>query len=88
MKQLEERHFQSDENKIFIRKSDNIKFGTDMYLALNDSIENYEEVDMSEEDKEWFKNLQEERNKVFKEMEEKFLHVIKGQRLKHGRSKK
>ena len=53
MKQLEERHYQSDENKIFIRKSDNLKFGTDMYLALNDSIENYDEVDMTEEDKEY-----------------------------------
>jgi hypothetical protein len=72
MKQLEERHFQSDENKIFIRKSDNLKFGTDMYLALNDSIENYDEVDMTEEDKEWFRNLQEEHDRMFKEKEERF----------------
>lgn len=72
MKQLEEKHFQADENKIFIRKSDNIRFGTDMYLALNDSIENYDEVDMTEEDKEWFRNLQEEHDRMFREKEEKF----------------
>lgn len=71
MKQLEERHYQSDENKIFIRKSDNLKFGTDMYLALNDSIENYDEVDMTEEDMEWFRNLQEEHDRMFKEKEER-----------------
>lgn len=75
MKQLEERHFQSDDNKIFLRKSDNVKFGTDMYLAANDSIENYDEIDMDEEDKEWFKNLQEEHNKLKMEMEDKFNNI-------------
>lgn len=72
MKQLEEGHFQTDENKIFVRTSDGIKFGTDMYLATNDSIENYDEVVITEKDKELLKNLQEEHNRMHIEMEEKF----------------
>lgn len=51
MKQLEDRHYIVDENKIFIRISDSIKFGTEIYLAVNDSIDNYKEEDITDEDR-------------------------------------
>ena len=36
----------ADEGKTFIRKIDNIDFGSEIYLGINDSIENYVEVSL------------------------------------------
>lgn len=50
-------HFIAEENKIFIYKENNIKAGTDIYLSTEDSIENYVEQDMDDDDKAWFESL-------------------------------
>lgn len=39
----------ADEGKTFIRKSDGFVMGTGIDLGVNDSILNYEEVDLTEE---------------------------------------
>ena len=72
MTHLEDRHYTSDENKVFVRISDGTRMGTDMYLGAIDNIENYTEEDMTEEEVTFFENLKKEEEERFKEMEEKF----------------
>ena len=52
MKTKDNINYFCDENKVFIRKSDNFIMGTGLSLGENDSIDNYEEVDKPEDYKE------------------------------------
>lgn len=38
------RHYTADEGKTFIRKADGLDMGDELWLGVNDNIENYEEV--------------------------------------------
>lgn len=49
MKQHNEHYFTADEGKTIVRKSDQFVMGTGIDLGVNDSIENYEEVELTEE---------------------------------------
>lgn len=49
MKSLNERHYLSDDGKLFINKETQEIFGWGICLGDNDSIENYEEVDCPEQ---------------------------------------
>lgn len=37
-------YYQADEGKTFIRKADGFDMGEEIWLGVNDSIKNYEEV--------------------------------------------
>ena len=49
MKQIDERNYLSDEGKVFIQKETDIICGWGICLGLNDSIQNYEEIDCPEQ---------------------------------------
>lgn len=51
MKQIDEINYLSDEGKVFVQKETGIIYGWGISLGLNDSIDNYEEVDCPEEHK-------------------------------------
>lgn len=51
MKQIDEMNYLSDEGKVFVQKETGIIYGLGISLGLNDSIDNYEEVDCPEEHK-------------------------------------
>ena len=51
MKQIDEINYLSDEGKVFIQKETGIICGWGISLGLNDSIDNYEEIDCPEEHK-------------------------------------
>lgn len=51
MKQICETNYLSDEGKIFMQKETGIIYGWGISLGLNDSIDNYEEIDCPEEHK-------------------------------------
>lgn len=40
----------TDEGKTFIRKSDNFDMGEEIWLGVNDTIENYEEKEVNYDD--------------------------------------
>lgn len=56
----------ADEGKTFARKIDNIYFGWIISLGEGDSIDNYEEVDMNEQDLALKKLMEEEQERMFK----------------------
>lgn len=41
-------HWIADENKTFIRKADGFDMGEEIWLGVEDSIENYEEIAISQ----------------------------------------
>lgn len=45
-------NWMADENKTFIRKIDNFNMGEDIWLGVNDSIDNYESVKIENYDDE------------------------------------
>ena len=45
MKQIDEMNYLSDEGKVFVQKETGIIYGWGISLGLEDSIDNYEEVD-------------------------------------------
>lgn len=49
MKQIDEMNYLSDEGKVFKHKTNGIIYGWGISLGLEDSINNYEEVDCPEE---------------------------------------
>lgn len=49
MKQIDEINYLSDEGKVFVQKETGIIYGWGISLGLNDSIDNYEEIDCPEE---------------------------------------
>lgn len=49
MKQINETNYLSDEGMVFRRKETGIIYGWGISLGLNDTIDNYEEVDCPEE---------------------------------------
>lgn len=49
MKQIDEMNYLSDEGKVFVQKETGIIYGWGISLGLNDSIDNYEEIDCPEE---------------------------------------
>ena len=51
MKQIDEINYLSDEGKVFVQKETGIIYGWGISLGLNDSIDNYEEIDCPEEHK-------------------------------------
>lgn len=44
-------HWTADNGKTFVNKETGNRIGWDMYLATYDSIENYEEKDMTDDEK-------------------------------------
>lgn len=51
MKQLNEKNYLSDDGKVFVQKETGIIYGWGISLGLEDSIDNYEEVECPEEHK-------------------------------------
>lgn len=51
MKQIDETNYLSDEGMVFKQKETGIIYGWGISLGLNDTIDNYEEVDCPEEHK-------------------------------------
>lgn len=51
MKQIDEMNYLSDEGKVFVQKETGIIYGWGISFGLNDSIDNYEEIDCPEEHK-------------------------------------
>ena len=49
MKQIDEMNYLSDEGKVFKQKETGLIYGWGISLGLNDTIDNYEEVDCPEE---------------------------------------
>lgn len=49
MRQINETNYLSDEGMVFRQKSTNVIYGWGISLGLNDTIDNYEEVDCPEE---------------------------------------
>lgn len=41
-------YYQADEGKTFIRKADGFDMGEELWLGVNDNIENYEERDIEQ----------------------------------------
>ena len=60
----------ADEGKTFARKTDNIHFGWIISLGEGDSIDNYEEVDMDEQDLALKKLMEEEEQERMREKHE------------------
>ena len=56
----------ADEGKTFARKKDNTHIGWIISLGDGDSIDNYEEVDMDEQDLALKKLMEEEQERMFK----------------------
>lgn len=59
-------HYTAEDGKIIVRISDGHRMGWNMYLAETDSIENYEEQDMNEDDLALKKQIEEEQEHMFK----------------------
>jgi len=49
MKHADNTLYLADEGKTFVRKDDAFVMGTGIDLGINDSIDNYEEVELTEE---------------------------------------
>ena len=60
---MENRAFEASEGMTFVRKSDNARFGHFIYLSVIDSIDNYTEEPMTEEE---IKELEEFNKKINK----------------------
>ena len=60
---MENRAFEASEGMTFVRKSDNARFGHFIYLSIIDSIDNYTEEPMTEEE---IKELEEFNKKINK----------------------
>lgn len=50
MKQIDEHRFQADENKIFMHNATLVRMGNRIYISSDDSIANYAEVPMTDEE--------------------------------------
>jgi hypothetical protein len=50
MKQIDERRFCAEENMTFVHKEKGTRMGNRIYIGNNDSIENYEEQPMTEDE--------------------------------------
>lgn len=48
-------HWIADEGKTFIRKADGFDMGEELWLGLDDNIENYEEQECLDKDELFFK---------------------------------
>lgn len=55
--EINNRSYEASEGMTFVRKSDNARFGHFIYLSIIDSIDNYTEEPMTEEE---IKELEEE----------------------------
>lgn len=69
MKQHNDHYFTADDGKTIVRKEDQFVMGTGIDLGDNDSIDNYEEVELTEEnDIEGILKRKEERKSKFKSL--------------------
>lgn len=50
MKQIDKYRFQADEQKTFVNNTTSIRMGNRIYIASDDSIANYAEVPMTDEE--------------------------------------
>ena len=60
------KNYIADEGKTFARKTDNKHIGWIISLGEGDTIDNYEEVDMDEQDLALKKLMEEEQERMFK----------------------
>ena len=44
-------HYNAEEGNTFVQKGTNIRYGNDLYLSIEDSIDNYSEEPMTDEEK-------------------------------------
>ena len=61
---MENRAFEASEGMTFVRKSDNARFGHFIYLSIIDSIDNYTEEPMTEEEIKELEEFNEKINKI------------------------
>ena len=69
MKQINETNYLSDEGKVFVNKNNGLIYGWGISLGLNDSIDNYDEVECPEEykgNKDYDNTVKEEEKKTSK----------------------
>ena len=59
--EIDNRSYEASEGMTFVRKSDNVRFGHFIYLSVIDSIDNYIEEPMTEEE---IKELEEFNNRT------------------------
>ena len=59
--EINNRSYEASEGMTFVRKSDNVRFGHFIYLSIIDSIDNYTEEPMTEEE---IKELEEFNNRT------------------------
>ena len=50
MKQIDKYRFQADEQKTFVNNTTSIRMGNRIYIAADDSIDNYSEVPMTDDE--------------------------------------
>ena len=50
MKQIDKHRFQADENKIFMHNATLVRMGNRIYISSDDSIANYAEISMTDEE--------------------------------------
>lgn len=50
MIQIDERRYRAEEGKTFVHKTTHVRMGNGIYLGDSDSIKNYKEVAMTEEE--------------------------------------
>ena len=50
MIQIDERRYRAEEGKTFVHKTAHVRMGNGIYLGDSDSIKNYKEVAMTEEE--------------------------------------
>ena len=74
----------ADDNKVFVRKSDGFVMGPRICLGRNDTAENYEEREMTEEEKEKYRDpfaaRREEMRRMHEERRAEILARIKAER--------
>lgn len=73
MKQIDEMNYLSDDGKVFVQKETGIIYGWGISLGLEDSINNYEEVECPEK----YKGNRDYDNTIKEEQPEKKERVIK-----------
>lgn len=54
-------HYVAGDGKTFVQKTTGVRFGNDLYLSSDDSIDNYEEVEMTPEELEDIRKKEEEK---------------------------
>lgn len=66
---INNRAFEASEGMTFVRKKDNLRFGHFIYLSTTDSIDNYSEEPMTEEELKEFEEFNNKKPKTRKNIE-------------------